>query len=127
MKLLVCGGRNFNDKRLLVAVLDEIRTALLPNCVDVVIQGGAKGADTLAGEWAIETGIHCAEVKALWDYHGKSAGPIRNRVMCDLLNNKDLVVAFPGGNGTNHMIRTARENRIPVIIVDKNGDKVLDD
>lgn len=49
-----------------------------------------------------------------WNAHGRSAGPIRNAKM--LAEGKpDLVVAFPGGKGTAHMVGIARKAGVPVV------------
>ena len=51
----------------------------------VVITGGASGVDETAEEVARDCGIHCATVNALWEKHGRPAGPIRNQVMADMI------------------------------------------
>lgn len=105
MILLVCGGRNYVDYASVCTHLDAV-----PD-VDMVIQGGARGADALAKRWARERGIHCAQVDAMWDI-GRGAGPARNYAM--LLLRPDAVVAFPGGSGTEHMKRVARAAGVQV-------------
>jgi predicted Rossmann-fold nucleotide-binding protein len=103
MKVLVCGGRDFDDQALLYDVLDEIESNEGP--ITLVIQGGASGADELALDWAKYRGKDCLTVAADWKTHGKAAGPIRNSKM--LSYNPDLVVAFPGGAGTADMVKKA--------------------
>lgn len=103
--VLVCGGREFTDYRTLETVLDGINP-------EIVIQGGATGADNYARVWANLRGVHCASVEARWEKHGKAAGPLRNEAM--LLLKPDLVVAFPGGKGTVNMIRQAKQAGVPV-------------
>lgn len=100
MRLLVFGGRDFTDRDFVFACLDRVH-AKRP--VSVLIEGDADGADKLAGEWADSRGVHCARVRALWEVHGRSAGPLRNKAMRDL--DPDYAVAFPGGRGTAHMTR----------------------
>jgi hypothetical protein len=53
----------------------------------VVIHGGAPIVDTIAGNLAMERGLHAAEVRALWRLaKGRGyAGPERNRVMIEVL------------------------------------------
>jgi hypothetical protein len=54
---------------------------------------------------------------AEWETLGRKAGPIRNERM--LTEGKpDLVVAFPGGRGTAHMTRLAREAGVEVVEID---------
>lgn len=73
----------------------------------VLIHGCATGADIMAGEWAKANGIPVLEYPALWKLHNKRAGPIRNVQMLEE-GNPDLVVAFPGGRGTAHMVGIAK-------------------
>lgn len=104
-KVLVTGGRDYADQARVWDVLDE----LLPVCEDfMVIQGGATGADSHARAWCEDRGVIYAEVPAehLWPHLGKAAGPIRNEAMVSL--GPDLVLAFPGGKGTDNCVRTAR-------------------
>jgi len=49
-----------------------------------------------------------------WKRYGPKAGPIRNKQMLDE-GRPDLVVAFPGGNGTNDMVKKAKAAGIEVI------------
>jgi hypothetical protein len=107
MKLLVCGGRDyFGD------VEKALDTCLSMNQIDILIHGGARGADSLAAAWAESRGIHCARVNALWNSYGKGAGFKRNSAM--LLLQPDGCVAFPGGTGTKMMIDLCRQNNIQV-------------
>lgn len=104
MKVLVCGGRDYANRDFLFQFLDSL------DDVSLVIQGGARGADSLAKDWAKFRGVHCAQVDALWEI-GRGAGPARNRAM--LLLEPDYVVGFAGGTGTQHMISVARKAGIP--------------
>jgi hypothetical protein len=98
-RLLVCGGRDFDDRDGLYGVLDRIAQRGTPL---IVIHGCAPGADTLAGEWARERGVMTQEFPADWTAHGHAAGPIRNQQMIDE-GRPDGAVAFPGKRGTNDM------------------------
>jgi hypothetical protein len=114
-RVLVCGGRDFKDRERAYLIMDIIH-ASLP--VSVVIHGGARGADTLAGEWAFERGVPVEEFKAEWTKHGKKAGPIRNQKMLDE-GKPDLVVAFHGGKGTDDMVKRARKAGLPVFPIEQ--------
>ena len=81
----------------------------------VIVHGGCQGVDLLAAHWASERGVKHEEHVAAWSRYGGAAGPIRNKHMADL--GADLCVAFPGGNGTRHMVRTARSAGISVMQV----------
>ena len=99
MRVLITGGRDFADRQLLFETLDRLHAA---RGFTLVIHGAAKGADSLADEWAKERGIEVQARPADWKKHGRAAGPIRNQEM--LKENPQLVVAFPGGKGTANMV-----------------------
>ncbi len=110
MRILVCGGRDFDDRDFLREVLDELARE---HVIDVVIHGDAVGADRMAGEWARLSGIRELAFPADWEKYRQAAGPIRNQQML-VEAAPDLVVAFPGGRGTANMIRQARAAGVPV-------------
>jgi hypothetical protein len=110
MNLLVCGGREYKDREQLFAVLDSYR--IFPRLT--IIHGDARGADRLAGEWARERGVPVRAFPADWNQHGKNAGPIRNAQMIRE-GQPDAVVAFPGGRGTDDMVRQASRAGITVL------------
>lgn len=104
MKVLVCGGRDYTDYKTLCAWLDMV-------WITQLIEGGAPGADTLAGIYAGDRRIPVRIfniTKADWDKYGNGAGPRRNQQMLDATH-PDLVVAFPGHKGTLDMVTRARE------------------
>jgi hypothetical protein len=105
MRILVCGGREFTDRRLLNDTLNGLR---LTRGIVHVIAGGARGADSMAEWWAKAEGVPCQVYQADWAGLGRKAGPIRNQRMLDE-GKPDLVVAFPGGRGTADMVRRGRE------------------
>src|SRR5579859_2995368 len=105
MKVLVCGGRDFENWWLLSA---EMTRLLGEQKIDAIIHGGAKGADTMAGEFANGAGIQEIVFKADWKKYGRRAGPMRNQQMIDE-GKPDLAVAFPGGRGTADMVTRASE------------------
>jgi len=103
MKVLVCGGRKYRNWS---KVADTLRALHAETPIDLLIHGCAPGADTLAARWAYLVGVRERGFAADWDAHGKAAGPMRNQRM--LTEGKpDLVVAFPGGDGTADMVRRA--------------------
>ena len=110
MKILVCGGRNYGDVKTVAQYLDRFRGQ-----VTMVVQGGARGADRLARQWAESHGIHFAEVPALWSTYSRAAGGRRNSAM--LILEPDLCIAFPGGPGTADMVRQCKRANVMVIEV----------
>lgn len=112
MRLLVCGGRDFSDRVAAFAMLDYLHAA--HGGLTRIIQGGAKGADALAKEWANLRNVGVTQVDADWNRLGKRAGPARNQTMLDTCE-PDAVLAFPGGVGTADMIRRAEAKQVTVI------------
>jgi len=103
MRVLICGGRDYHDMNDLAKVLNTLDAK---EGVSFVIHGAAAGADSLAGRWAESRGKECEIYPADWSKHGRAAGPIRNKQMLNE-GKPDLVVAFPGGRGTENMIKQA--------------------
>lgn len=120
MRVLVCGGRYFTDQEFLFDVLDDLH---YQNRITFIIEGGAIGADALSKKWVKfwnytaeekDPLICIEEYQANWDLYGLSAGLIRNKEML-VQGNPDLVVAFPGGKGTAHMVKISQKANVPVI------------
>jgi len=111
VRVLVCGGRYYDDWTFIVNVLDSVH-ARQP--VTLLIEGGATGADSLARRWAIARGIEVATYRANWDRYEHRAVPIRNSQML-LKGRPELVVAFKGGRGTAHMVTIAAAALVPVL------------
>lgn len=112
-RILVCGGRDFTDQERAFKILDQS----LKTFKEVhLIQGGASGADLCAKNWALSRGIEFTEYPAEWDKYGKRAGYIRNTQMLNE-GKPDIVVAFPGGKGTQMMINLAKAANVHVIEV----------
>jgi len=112
MRVLVTGGRNFYDQNTVFQALDALEEK---HGELVVIQGGASGADLIARNWCFrhKSRVRMINEPADWKAHGKAAGPIRNQVMIDD-HQPNLVLAFPGGRGTEDMVRRAVAAGIPV-------------
>jgi hypothetical protein len=110
MRILVTGGRNYDDQAMLFGALDMQSEK---SGIDAIIQGGATGADELARMWCVTRRCRYDNYPADWKAHGKAAGPIRNQQMIDE-GQPTMVFAFPGGRGTADMVRRAREAGIPV-------------
>lgn len=116
MIIAVTGGRSYSDQAKVDAVLDAIWDQC--NCKLTVVHGGAPGADACANAWVMAKRAHGANVRkvvhyAEWGKFGKAAGPIRNSEML-MAHKIDLLVAFPGGDGTADCVRKARSRNIPV-------------
>jgi predicted Rossmann-fold nucleotide-binding protein len=111
MRILVCGSRTLPDAPWVYA---ELAGRIRPG--DVVMTGGATGADRIAAEFARGLGCEVLEFRANWASHGKAAGPRRNARML-VEGHPDVVLAFPGGRGTADLVRRAREASVLVVEV----------
>lgn len=114
MILLVTGGRNYENREELYQVLDKLHAE---RGFTYLVHGNARGADSLAHEWAVSRGVQPVAMEALWDAEGLAAGHNRNRRMLEF-RKPDLCVAFPGGRGTANMMRQARDMDIELIDVE---------
>lgn len=114
MKLLVCGGRDYSDRERLKLAMNQ---AVVGVTEVVVIHGGARGADTLAGEIAKAAGVPTQVFLADWDRFGKRAGFLRNTKMLEE-GKPDIVLAAPGGAGTRMMIEIAKRAGVTVIEIE---------
>lgn len=107
MKVLVCGGRDFDNTKVLFETLNNLYDSCHGRIE--IVSGGALGADRLAEVWSSQRQIKKTIYPAKWNLLGAQAGLARNQEMLDK-ENPDLVVAFPGGRGTSHMIRIAKQS-----------------
>lgn len=109
MRILVCGGRDYDNVQMVEKTLSAYRNQDL-----TIIEGGALGADRIAQNFAKQNKIKLETFQANWNLFGNRAGTIRNAQM--LREGKpDLVIAFAGGRGTADMCRKARSAGIEVI------------
>ena len=99
-RVLVCGGRDYTDRAKVWKVLNRLHA---DKTITLVIDGVAVGADTLGWLWAINHDVHSLRFPAQWKKYGRSAGPVRNTQMLDE-GKPDLIIAFPGGRGTENMV-----------------------
>lgn len=127
MRIIVAGGRDFgyrfttegfqNDdwfqrcRRQMFGALDQLCADhgdeyLMPRKNIRIVSGMARGADSMAIEWAVVNFVPVDEYPADWNGRGKRAGYERNERMAQ---NADALVAFWDGEskGTKHMIDLA--------------------
>lgn len=115
---LVTGGRVFEDRPTIYDRLDYFHARL---GFTLLIHGGAKGADTLAGDWAAARGVPTEVYVPNWNKFGKGAGPMRNRQMLDRValasqgDGRAVVIWFPGGAGTADCRREAVRRELRVL------------
>jgi hypothetical protein len=115
MRVLVCGGRDYEDYEGFKYILDGLLDLMNNLGETVLIHGGAKGADSMCDKYAKERfDITVERYPAQWIEYGKAAGFIRNKQM--LVEGKpDCVFAFPGGKGTDNMIQQALKAKVKIL------------
>ena len=117
-RVIIAGGRDFQDYDRLQAACDKILTNKIPEGI-TVISGTARGADSLGERYAQERGFNLIQMPAEWDLYGKSAGYKRNEAMAKTAGTGGGLIAFWNGKsrGTGHMIDLARQYGLAVRIV----------
>jgi hypothetical protein len=117
--LIVCGGRDFADRELLVAKLDQFTRDLGPKIV-VVTGACPTGADKLAEDWASKKFHTVLRFHAEWS-RGAKAGPERNQEMVDHvkpLRNRFAVAFWDGkSRGTKDCVARIQAAGIALKIV----------
>ena len=113
MRLAIVGSREFENYDLVCAEVAKIQQT---QNVDLIVSGGAKGADTLAKKFAARNRIRLMEFLPDYDRYGRGAPLQRNTL---IVQNSDVVLAFVAATskGTWDTIRKARAARKKVIIV----------
>lgn len=124
-KILMCGDRNWTAPYPIKLALKR-HTAGKSKKDILVIHGGARGADSIAGEEAKAMGLAVQVFPAQWDTYGRAAGPIRNTQM--LNERPDLVLAFHNdllaSRGTKDMCRRAVRAGVKVWVTGIKFDEV---
>ena len=117
-RVIVCGGRDFNDKIKCFDALDDIFAGI--DGIEIV-SGHAKGADLFGEHYAHTHGIPVTVFKPDWERYGRGAGPIRNKAMLDYaMEEKPMVIAFWDGKsrGTKNMIEISTKAGADVRVID---------
>ena len=131
---IVCGGRDYNNEYHAFEQLDALFKNVLndKNTILEIIEGNAKGADQIAGKWAKmhqSQGVIHTMIPANWNKYGKKAGFMRNSEMAtrlqarrDQAGTSAHVIGFPGGRGTEMMLKTAAERGFDIIKVQTDSE-----
>ena len=88
MKLAIVGSRDFNNKILIFKALDKYFNI---EDIELIVSGGCTGPDKIAEEYAEMNNIPIQIFLPNWEKYGKSAGPIRNKL---IVENSDFILAF---------------------------------
>lgn len=107
INLLIAGSRSFTDYTKFKSYVNKFTAGLNKNEI-TIIEGGAKGTDRMAREFAIENEIQFITMNADWNTHGKAAGMIRNRQMGEKATH--AIIFWDGQSpGTKNMISICEE------------------
>lgn len=119
MRVLVCGSRTWTDAPAIYRALAEQGCGYAPF---TLIHGAARGADSIAAEYAREREAEVLAFPADWNRYGKAAGMIRNKQMLEE-GKPELVLAFWDGEsrGTQNMIDLATKAGVPVRVIKSEG------
>lgn len=130
-KVLICGSRDFNDYKLINSFVQS-----LPD-ETVLIEGEARGADSIARDAAIKRGLRVEKFPADWQKYGKKAGILRNYDMLQE-GKPNIVVAYStdikNSKGTKNMLEQSIKVDIPAYLnlsnynfIDLEGEVSLED
>jgi len=114
VRVLVCGGRDCDDRDFVEKTLDRLLAARGP--FERLIHGDARGVDRMAGKWARDHNVLEWDFLPEWHRVDTEDGLSRNQRMIEA-GAPDLVVAFPGGAGTENMVELAKAAHIEVVEV----------
>lgn len=110
-KVIVAGGRDFDNYEFLKEKLDETFESLgdLDAHPIEIISGMANGADTLGIKYAKEHKLTRVLYPANWDKYPRMAGILRNLNIC--LLRQHILLLFPS-SATNNMLLNANRDEM---------------
>lgn len=112
MNIIVTGGRDYKDRDKVFKVLKML------NPKYIIIGDCPTGVDKFVNEYCDVNFIGNELHFAYWEKYGLKAGPLRNIEM--IKQNPDaIVIAFPGGKGTQSCINEALARGLVVLKVDE--------
>ena len=105
-RIIICGGRHFDDYEVLEKVVDKVISELKFTSQEIeIVSGHCQGTDLLGELYAEKHGLKCAVFPANWKKFGKAAGPVRNSEMIKYISDSEnpMVIAFVGPNSKGTM------------------------
>lgn len=113
MRLAIVGSREFENYDLVCVEVAKIQKT---KKINLIVSGGAKGADTLARKFAALNKIPLMEFLPDYKRYGRGAPLQRNTL---IVQNSDYVIAFvtPSSRGTLDTIKKAKQRGLTVKII----------
>lgn len=120
-RIIVCGGRHFDDYACLESVMAKVMSDLGLKLPEIeIVSGHCQGADQLGETYAERHGISCKVFPAQWEVYGRAAGPVRNSEMIKYAAESEVpvVVAFvsPRSRGTMDTVKKAKKQGFRVYV-----------
>lgn len=109
MRLLVCGGRHFDDSILVDGQLSRVHSK---TPIKVLIHGGLPGLGVPVEAWARRTGVHLVRYPANFTL-GKQGDFERDSFMLED-SRPDVLLVFPGGRRTVQLSGRAQARGIEI-------------
>lgn len=114
MKVAIVGSRDYDNYSEFKSYINKFREHIQ---MDMIISGGAIGADSMAYRYAVENGITfvCHPPKPEDGYPNKF---FRRNVR--IMNQAECVIAFPKGKstGTRHALSVARRYNLKSYVIE---------
>ena len=107
MKLVIVGSRSINEFDL---------SPYVPNNVDTIISGGAKGIDALAEKYADQNMLSKYILRPRYDIYGRIAPLKRNEEMVDMADGV-LVIWDGHSKGSEYTIKYAKKTNKAVTVI----------
>lgn len=95
MKLLITGSRKFDNSIGIMEAIKQVEN-LQGQKITMLLHGGAKGADTLAENWAKENGIKTKVLKPDYEKHLPKQAPLIRNI--ELVKLAEVTLALYTGN-----------------------------
>lgn len=116
-KIVVAGTRTFNDFQLLCKTLDWFLVDYDPATISILSGHAPTGADYHGERYSWLKGLDLQLYPADWKAYGRSAGPVRNKLMAEAM---DRAIVFWDGSsrGSLSMINEGLNLSKPVFVLD---------
>jgi len=82
-KFMVCGSRTITDEKRVFGEIEKCWSENLGSEPVVLVEGEARGVDSIAKAWAISKNFQLEPHKPDWKKFGRGAGIVRNKEMVE--------------------------------------------